>query len=255
MGEQPRLSTGNVPKIVLFGSTGMVGSDFTGDILRPRLDATKLDALKFYLYRERPKYVINAIGMPRFCDKDPYKCNQLNVVVPINLVTVCNEIGAKLIHFSSTLAGSYNLYARSKDYSDYYVENFCKDYAIIKIGWMFGLRNDLGFVKTVKECIYNNQKVTVYDEVGVASYTVDVDKYIIDNIDTIKGTVVVANKGVCSKKEFAEEILKFYKSDLAVDYSQRKEQYKKDSYLEGQLRDWREALRECLCDREFLHQN
>jgi dTDP-4-dehydrorhamnose reductase len=76
-----------------------------------------------------------------------------------------------------------------------------------------------------------------------------------DNLEDLKGTVVVANKGLSSKKELAEEIIKFYGADVKVEYTERKEEYKKDSYLEGQLRDWREALRECLCDRESLHQN
>lgn len=255
MGELRRFPTGNLPKVALFGSTGMVGSDFQGDMLRPHIDATKLDVLKWYLKVERPKYVINAIGMPRFCDTDPYKCNQLNVVVPMNLIMACNLVGSKLIHFSTTLAGDYNLYARSKAYADYLVSTFCKNYAIVKIGWMFGLRNDQGFVKTTIDCIKQNKPLYVYDETGVTSYTVDVARFILSNLSSLEGTSLVGNTGVCSKEELAKEILKYHKSDIPIIKSVRTEAYKQDSYEQGQLRDWREALGACLCDRESLHRN
>jgi dTDP-4-dehydrorhamnose reductase len=176
----------------------------------------------------------------------------LNVTVPINLVTVCNELCIKLIHFSSLLAGRYNLYARSKEYADFYIETFSRDYAIIQIGWMFGLKNDQGFLKTVKEAIDNNKLLNVYDETGVSSYTVDVANYILENIDKLKGKVVVANSGVYTKKELAEAIVKFYKSDIKINYCERKEQYKNNSYKKGNLRSWKEALLDCLLTRESL---
>jgi dTDP-4-dehydrorhamnose reductase len=253
MGEHSRIFTSGLQKVILFGSTGMVGSDFQGDILRPKIDATKYGEVAWYLHSEKPKYVINAIGMPRFCDDNPIKCTDLNILVPVNLALACRDVGAKLIHFSTTLAGDYNLYARSKAYADYFVSTFCPDFAIIKIGWMFGLKNDRGFVKTVKDAIKNKETLKVYDEVGVASYTVDVAEFIMENLGSLKGTVLVANKGKCTKKEFARQIIDHYKSDVKIDYTKRKEAYKKDSYEEGQLRYWREALGACLCDKGSLH--
>lgn len=108
-------------KILVLGSTGLLGSAVGTHFLKTKYDTTltfrNLDVSygrqKFFydplvgdiygmdLFKEYD-YVINCIGIiNKFMDKDPIAARKLNAVFPWELANWCREVGAKLIHITT----------------------------------------------------------------------------------------------------------------------------------------------------------
>jgi dTDP-4-dehydrorhamnose reductase len=242
--------------VVLFGSTGMLGSDFESlDLVRPKekeVDILEKQQILDYFSNVRPSVVINCVGCcGGECEASPLKAHHLNVEGALNLAIASNVFHAKLIHFTSSTAGYGNLYTISKYYAEQILSRVCQNLCLVQVPWLFAKNNDKGFLSTVTKCLERNEPVHIYDnEVGTPTYAYDVAKYIMDNLDLMYGCVTVANQGSATRKEWANEIaeIKGFQEPQFIPMD-RRIPINPVSWVKGDMRNWRDALRACICDK------
>ncbi len=100
-------------KIVITGGTGRFGSALkkikTNHKLicptRKQMDITKINSIKSFLKRKRPKILIHLAGLSRPMIQHEKKISEsinLNIVATSNLVNVCSEMKIKIIYVSTS---------------------------------------------------------------------------------------------------------------------------------------------------------
>jgi dTDP-4-dehydrorhamnose reductase len=242
--------------IALLGSTGMVGSDFDGEFLRPTREDVDLGnphSIYGYLARNRADAVINCVG---YCghrnSTEKVKIHEANVFLTRNIALACNLAAIKLVHFTTSIAGKGSTYALCKEYSEEVIKDYCGDYALIRIPWMFGNKKDNQFLSVILDHVLNNKILVLYNEVGSICYTKDLTSYVVDNLDNLNRYEEVANAGKVSRFEWAAEVAMLLGKELNYTFTKDHKKTKQDSHIDGKLRHWREALRACLCDKGYL---
>jgi dTDP-4-dehydrorhamnose reductase len=245
--------------IALLGSTGMVGSDFEGEFLRPsRQECNAGDTHHVYEYINKNKVdaVINCVG---FCghrdSNDKIKIHEANVFTTRNIALACSASAVKLVHFTTSIAGKGSTYTTCKEYSEEIVKDYCSDYSLVRIPWMFGLNKDNQFMSVILDHVLNDKVLMLYNETGSICYTKDLARYITDNLFNLNTYEEVANTGKVSRLEWAAEVAFLLGKELKYEFIKGEKKTKKDSHLSGQLRPWRDALRACLCDKGYLTQS
>ncbi|MBU0727205.1 sugar nucleotide-binding protein [Patescibacteria group bacterium] len=100
-------------KILLFGSTGFIGSQLKEallekghDIHDPRIEIRNFDEVKKTIEEVNPDYIINATGMTGkpnvdWCEIHPEETNSVNIDGSVNIARAANEKGIKVTQLSS----------------------------------------------------------------------------------------------------------------------------------------------------------
>jgi len=110
-----------------------------------------------------------------------------------------------------------NVYGMAKYKGELYVEELLKKYFIVRISWVFGLYGN-NFIKTMIRLGKERGAVSVVnDQIGSPTYTPDLSRLLVDMIVSDKyGRYHATNEGLCSWYDFAVEIFKQAKLDVAV---------------------------------------
>ena len=110
-----------------------------------------------------------------------------------------------------------NVYGMAKYNGELYVEELLKKYFIVRISWVFGLHGN-NFIKTMLRLGKERGAVSVVnDQIGSPTYTPDLSRLLVDMIVSDKyGRYHATNEGLCSWYDFAVEIFKQAKLDVAV---------------------------------------
>lgn len=99
-------------KVLLFGSTGFIGSHFKEalkkdyEVFSPRIEIRNLDEIKAAATEFKPDAIINATGITGrpnvdWCEDHPAETYSVNVGGSINVASVANELGIYLVQMSS----------------------------------------------------------------------------------------------------------------------------------------------------------
>jgi len=100
-------------KILLFGSTGFIGSNLKKALLEkgykiadPRIDVTCNKEVRDTIEKEAPDYIINATGITGkpnvdWCEDHPMETLTVNVNGSINIASIANEMGIKVAQLAS----------------------------------------------------------------------------------------------------------------------------------------------------------
>ena len=109
-----------------------------------------------------------------------------------------------------------NVYGQTKYEGELAVEKL-KKFFIVRIAWVFG-KNGNNFIKTMLRLGKEKGAVSVVnDQIGSPTYTYDLARLVVDMIQTdAYGIYHATNEGLCSWYEFACEIFKQAKMDVAV---------------------------------------
>lgn len=110
-----------------------------------------------------------------------------------------------------------NIYGMAKYKGELYVEELLEKYFIVRISWVFGLHGN-NFIKTMIRLGKERRAVSVVnDQIGSPTYTPDLSRLLVDMIVSDKyGRYHATNEGLCSWYDFAVEIFKQAKLDVAV---------------------------------------
>ena len=158
-------------------------------------------------------------------------CRKVNAEGTANIAKVCAELDIPMMYFSTDYVFDgegtrpweeyderhpLNVYGQTKYEGALAVEKL-KKFFIVRIAWVFG-KNGNNFIKTMLRLGKEKGAVSVVnDQIDSPTYTYDLARLVVDMIQTdAYGIYHATNEGLCSWYEFACEIFKQAKMDVAV---------------------------------------
>lgn len=223
-------------KVWIVGAGGQIGRALN-DVLDPmqiealntdvdELDITDTDEVINFGTVNRPDVIINCTGITNTdeCEKNPEHAYRVNALGARNLSIVARKCGSKIVQISTDDVfdgkskkpytefddtNPLTVYGRSKRAGENYVKEFTHKHFIIRSNWVYGYKGN-NFVNRVLEAADKGTPLSVAsDQFGSPTSAEDLAKMILYLISTNEyGTYHVTCTGVCSRYEFAQEILK-----------------------------------------------
>lgn len=208
------------------------------DVLQPdvmELDITNIDKVLSTMEEVKPDVIINCAAHTAvdLCESQQDAAYRINAIGPRNLSIAAAKIGAKLVHVSTDYVFEGNgtnpymefdtpnpqgMYGATKLAGEQFVQQFAKDYFIIRTAWLYG--DGKNFVKTMLRLAETNDTVRVVgDQYGTPTSAEELAKaikYLIptSNYGIFHGTC----EGMCSWADFAKEIFRLAGKDTKVEY-------------------------------------
>jgi len=231
-------------RIAITGSTGQLGralqEALAGDHLlplkRPEHDITLLDSLLSAVQDFQPEVIIHTAAMTDVdgCEKDPSLAYRVNVLGTRNVTLAAQACGAALVYISTDYVfrgdrtepyweydqpDPQSVYARTKWWGEQVVRDLTNRFYIVRVAWLYG-DGPRNFVKTVLRLAAERPVLRmVTDEVGSPTYAQDVAQALARLVRVpAYGIYHLPNAGVCSRYEWAAEILRLAgRSDVPLE--------------------------------------
>jgi len=229
---------------LLLGSNGQIGLELRkllicfGDVhapLREELDILDIKALRKYITKFKPKWIINAIAYTNvnLAEKEKKIAYALNADFPKNLAQISEELGTKLLHLStdyvfdgitnipyteSSVTNPINTYGKSKLLGEQNIINYSSKYIILRTSWVYGLWRNNFLLKMIEFMKKEKTLHVVCDQIGTPTWSRHVAQGIthIINIINLKeknilqfndwGVYHLTSGGYTSWYEFTKEI-------------------------------------------------
>ncbi|MDO4594862.1 MAG: NAD(P)-dependent oxidoreductase [Tissierellia bacterium] len=232
-----------VKKIWITGASGRLGSTLYRyldplelEILatdKHVVDITNSKEVNQFVDRNRPDIIINCSGLTKrnYCQEHENEAYLLNGVGAKNIAIASRRARSKLVHLSTgdvfdgnTLspyketdtANPVTVYGKSKYFGEKMVRQFTPYHFIIRTSRLYSKEN--GYVEDIIKQAKENKEVNVpKNQFASPTSAYELTKFILYLIDTTEyGTYHASCKGVCSRKEFAEEVLKILNINAKV---------------------------------------
>ncbi len=284
-------------KILITGATGLLGVDLMAvlkqdyramGVSTANFDIQNYDEIASFLDRMKPEVVLHAAAWAEVdgCEEQKEKAFAVNAIGTKNIATVCKNIGAKLIYYSTdyvfdgTKGSAYteddktnpiNNYGRSKLEGEQHVLDILDDAAIMRISWLYGTAKDCFVTGVIHAALtqhraklknepYEVLKV-VDDQFSCPTWTVDIadqTKVIIEK--KVSGIIHAASLGLVSKYSLSENIFEELSWDIEMEPVKRSDVPMKAHRPErtdlenkrlnelglSEMRSYKEAIREFL---------
>lgn len=278
-------------KIWITGANGQIGTAIN-EVLDPleaevfntdkeELDITDTEGVLNFGEMNRPDVIINCAGIVdlNLCEKEPELAYRVNALGARNLSLVARKVGAKMVQLSTddvfdglskTPYSEFDdtnpktVYGRSKRAGENYVKEFTHKHFVVRSNWVYGRGNN--FVNKVLEAAKNQTPLALAsDQFGSPTSAKDLARLILHLITTNEyGTYHATCQGMCSRYEFAQEILKAAGKEVEMKAVPTKESdlsYARPAYavLDNfilriidlyQMPEWKESLQEYMNERE-----
>lgn len=202
----------------------LINTDFNVDGIRS-VDISDLDSVMTLFKEINPYAVVNCAALTNVdgCETMVDTAYKINAIGPRNLSIAATETGAKLVHISTDYVfrgdgtkpytefdtpAPKAMYGVTKLAGEKFVEQFAKNYFIIRTAWLYG--DGKNFVKTMLRLSENHDEVSVVnDQVGSPTSATELAKAIMhllptDNYGLFHGTC----EGMCSWADFTKEIFR-----------------------------------------------
>ena len=222
-------------KVLVTGGSGQLGTEVCKylrrkgfDVFSPsRQEMNVTDALKVLETVKRicPDIVIHCAAYTQVDQAEEHREEAflLNESGTANIAAACLEIAAKMIYIStdyvfSGIGNSYyeiddpteplNVYGLSKLAGENRVRNLLERYFIVRISWLYGHNGD-NFVEKILRAIKEKERIQVAcDQVGSPTYAKDLPPLLHEMMMSEEyGTYHATNAGICTRAEFATEII------------------------------------------------
>ncbi len=230
--------------ILLVGQTGKVGSDiksllelnnipFIG-ISSKDLNLLNLDDIKEYLKNKEFDCIINASAYTKvdLAEDEKDKCEIINHLASNEFASYCAKYNAKYVLYSTDYVfdgkkeGEYevndfknplNEYGKSKDKAENDALKINPKTYIVRVSWVFGIKNDNFISKIIKLSKTQKELRVVNDQVGSPTYSKDIAKFTLELIKTDKyGIYHYTNSDYCSFFELAKYSLSLINSSTPI---------------------------------------
>lgn len=278
-------------KIWITGANGQIGTAIN-EVLDPleaevfntdkeELDITDTEEVLNFGEMNRPDVIINCAGIVdlNLCEKEPELAYRVNALGARNLSLVARKVGSKMVQLSTddvfdglskTPYSEFDdtnpktVYGRSKRAGENYVKEFTHKHFVVRSNWVYGRGNN--FVNKVLEAAKNQTPLALAsDQFGSPTSAKDLARLILHLIKTNEyGTYHATCQGMCSRYEFAQEILKAAGKKVEMKAVPTKESdlsYARPAYavLDNfilriidlyQMPEWKESLQEYMNERE-----
>lgn len=222
-------------RVVICGASGQLGSELV-EVFGERgdevsgfdldLDITDYDAVMGRIPALRPGLLVNAAADldSDAAEGDPEPSLRVNFSGTANLALAAREAGCPLVFLSSDYVfdggkgAAYDefdapnpqgVYARAKLAAERYIPGVAPGYYIFRTQWLFGRYGKRNFVKSIlRNARAQGRLRVVTDEVGTPTGARDLAQIIARVSATGRfGLYHATNTGVCSRFDFAREIL------------------------------------------------
>jgi dTDP-4-dehydrorhamnose reductase len=280
-------------KILILGAKGMLGSDicFIFRKFKPicydkeELDITNQKEVERKIRKIKPQVVINCAAYTDVekAEKEFSLAKKINAEAIKNLVKICAEIDAILIHYSTDYVfdgkkkagykendlpkNPVNKYGISKLLGEKEILNFRSKFKnlkfyLIRTSWLFGSKtepkNHKNFVLKILKLAEEKKEIKVVnDQFGKPTYTFDLAKATKKLLEENRayGIYHLTNEGVTSWYKFAKEIIKLAKLKVKVvpcksfEYKTLAKRPKYGILINSKLkklRSWKKALKDYL---------
>lgn len=270
-------------KIVITGAGGQLGRALqdalsSHDLValdHAALDVSNREAVRTVIVDAKPDVVIHPAAWTNTtgCEEDPDRALQVNAEGARYVAEAAREVGAAMLHVSTNEVfdgekrapydeddptNAINAYGRSKVAGEEAVRETLSQHYIVRTSWLYGPGRE-SFPEKILAAARDQQKLRgVTDEIASPTLTLDLAQAIAKLIETKDyGTYHLANAGECSRKEWAEEVLRLTGVAVPVEAATqadfgaavRKPPYStlannRAAKLGITLRPWREALGE-----------
>ena len=235
-------------RVLVTGAKGQLGSDLLCELSKRNiesvgididdLDITDADATKRVIENINNDAKIDAIiHCAAYTAVDAAEDNEalvtkINAEGKKNIAEVAKTLNIAMMYISTDYVfdgegerpwepddkrAPLNVYGMAKYKGELYVEELLKKYFIVRISWVFGVHGN-NFIKTMLRLGKERGAVSVVnDQIGSPTYTPDLSRLLVDMIVSDKyGRYHATNEGLCSWYDFAVEIFKQAKLDVAV---------------------------------------
>lgn len=231
-------------KVWIVGSNGQIGTalneliDTTElEVLntdKDELDVTDTDEVLTYGEINRPDVIINcaAITDTKVCEENPELAYRVNALGARNLSIVARKVGSKVVQLSTDDVfdgmkkvpytefddtNPITVYGRSKRAGENYVKEFTHKHFVIRSNWVYGHGESNFVAKLLKTAEEKDCIAIAADQFGSPTSAKELAKVILDLIKTNEyGTYHITCSGVCSRYEFAKEVLKLAGKDVEL---------------------------------------
>lgn len=223
-------------KVFVTGSSGQLGHDVCRELARRgipycgtssrELNITDKEAVRRAICAYQADAVIHCAAYTNVdqAEEFPEQCWAVNACGTQNVAEACRETRAKLLYISTDYVFSgegtrfyetddpacpINAYGRSKLAGEFAVRELPDRWFIVRTSWAFGV-NGSNFVKAILRLSRSREELQVVcDQVGSPTYTVDLASLLCTIVETDRyGIYHAVNEGVCSRAEFAREIMR-----------------------------------------------
>jgi dTDP-4-dehydrorhamnose reductase len=255
-------------KILIFGSSGFLGSAFIGFLRtkkgiklflpkREKCDIINRKQLEMVFRLTNPDLVINCAANLNqdLIEEKPALGLQVNFLAVYYLVELCKKYESEFMHFGTTQDKEVtNIYSLTKRMANLIPElvGFEK-YYLFRLGWLFGPnKKGKDFVNFIIKALENNQRLGLTNNRwGSPVYTKDLVKYCWKKYhEKNYGLFSVANKGRVTKWQIAVKISQILKVKhnfyINNNFKEISERCKDSSIKKAPLRPHQEALKEFL---------
>ena len=220
-------------KIAITGALGQLGtalqnalSNHTLSLIDlPDFDISKPNFVQA-LIDLKPDVVIHGAALTNVdgCAKNPNLAYLINAFGTQNVALACQNCNIPMVYistnevFDGTASSPYhefsatnpiNPYAQSKLAGEQIAMRLVQKLYIVRTSWVFAKGGNSFPAKIIKAADKNGALQVVTDEISCPTYAPDLAKAISELINTNHyGTYHFCNEGICSRYEFAVEILK-----------------------------------------------
>lgn len=239
------------------------------------LDITDNAQVLQFVREHKPQVIMNCAAHTAvdLCEEQWDLAYRINAIGPRNLAIAATQTGAKLMHISTDYVfsgdgdhpytefdpvGPNSAYGKTKLEGERFVQQFAKNYFIIRTAWLYG--DGKNFVKTMLKLSETRDNVSVVkDQFGSPTSAAELAKMMhhlepTENYGLFHGTC----EGSCSWAEFADEIFRLAGLPTKVNHitteeygsATRRPAYSVlDNYMlrlttDFRMADWQDAIRE-----------
>ena len=231
-------------KIILFGKTGQLGSEFheilpiLGAVIpfgRNEVDVSDLDVLQKTLEELKPNLIINTSAYTEVdrAEKEPELAMKINAVAPGVMAEVARKISAVFIHYSTDYVfdgkrdtplaendpvNPLNVYGKSKLEGEENIKQAGDAFVILRTSWVYSLRGESFVNKVLRWARKNETLRIVSDQISNPTWArvlAEVTSLMITNhkadlLETMRerhGVYHLAGSGYTSRYEWAKQII------------------------------------------------
>lgn len=226
-------------RIVITGSKGQLGAALERVFARetllpidlPEHDITDLAGITAAITAFHPDLIVHAAAMTNVdaCETDPTLAYRVNALGTRNVAVAAQQAGAAMAYISTdyVFAGDreepywefdevqpLSVYARSKWAGEQLARQLVPRHYVARTAWLYGEGPDgaprRNFVETVLRLARERGALTmVTDEIGSPTYAPDLAEALAQLVrQPAYGTYHFVNQGICSRYEWAVEILR-----------------------------------------------
>ena len=230
-------------RILITGGHGQLGkalqAALSGDDViafgHAELDITDATSVRNTLAEAHPDAVIHSAAWTDTagCEADPERAVAVNADGARNVAEACASVSAAMLHvgsnevFDGEKGAPYveddpthaiNEYGRSKLLGENAVRETLDRHYIVRTSWLYGPGRVSFPEKILQGALDRGSLKLVTDEIANPTWTLDLALAIASLVRTEAfGTYHLVNEGACSRKEWAEEILRLSHLDVPVE--------------------------------------